>query len=837
MQADISSNFQDIIEKLQQDITDLQQRFDFCIEHVADGMWELDLVNNRIFLSAKLLDLLGLAPESSIDVTAFFKRIHPNDLYHFALSIRDKATETTNDAVTLQHKLQINDDEYITVNNQIKVTFANNQAARLTGIITRTTNETETVTDIDDELHLHSVLNCMSEAMIVLDTDHNLIYCNPSFSAIFSTTLDNIEQLSPASHSWKAITPEGVPYPKSLQPALRTLRTGKSVHDDIQGVLTQEGEYVWVSCNSEPLFNKTADEIVGVVVTFTDISERLSIEETLRLSSKVFEHCHEAIVIADQHYNILRVNNAFKDAYTHIDRCMIGEPLSSLFTFESDTCDVVREHISTHGHWSGEHHATCPVNGKKSELISITRDTSQIGLGTHYIVIITDISEQQAALEQIHYLAYYDCLTGLPNRLNMQKLLQDSINAAQANKASLSTMLIDLDRFKVINDTLGHAVGDQLLTLAAARFKSVLRNNDIICRIVGDEFIAIIHNANPKKASATAKRIIDAFKNPFVIDNKKLNVTTSIGISFYPQDSETLEQMIQHADSAMYHAKANGRNNYHCFDQQINAQTKLRNIIEAGLHEAIRNNQISLHFQPQLNTDTGEIIGAEALLRWEHPEHGKIPPSLFIPIAEECGLIVSIGNWVIHEVCRLIKRWKESKLNYCSISINLSARQFIDSNLIESIHQALEFNAIDSKDLEFEITETTLMVDEQATLRNIEGIHQIGSTISIDDFGIGYSNLSYLKRFPIHSLKIDQSFIKNICIDTGDSNIVNAMIGLAKNLNLAIVAEGVETKEQLNTLQSSGCSNIQGFLYSQPLSADQFERFLHTNRSALLHKH
>jgi diguanylate cyclase (GGDEF)-like protein/PAS domain S-box-containing protein len=443
------------------------------------------------------------------------------------------------------------------------------------------------------------------------------------------------------------------------------------------------------------------------------------------------------------------------------------------------------------------------------------------------ITTCEDISDRKRNEETIRNLAFYDSLTGLPNRsLFTDRMLQE-LAKAKRQRQMMAVIFIDLDRFKVINDTLGHATGDLLLQAVAKELKDCIREGDTVSRLGGDEFLLLFPDITQvKDASLIAEKIVNKFSEAFMVNNKEFYISASLGISIFPDNSDSIETLIKHADTAMYYAKQQGRNNYQFYSPKIDAYTTKKIQMEADLRKAIANNELMLYYQPQVNLIDGKISGAEALLRWQHLEQGAISPAEFIPIAEETGLIQPIGEWIFRTVCRQIKQWQESRLQNIRISVNVSMNQFRQNNFIEILIGILKETDIQPDCLELEITESAIMHDTSLTTTMLRELRARGIHIAIDDFGTGYSSLSYLKYLPISRLKLDQSFVHSLGINPNDEAISRAIIAMAHSLNLQVVAEGVEKEDQLMLLKSYACDEVQGFLFSKALPADDFIKFV-----------
>jgi len=459
--------------------------------------------------------------------------------------------------------------------------------------------------------------------------------------------------------------------------------------------------------------------------------------------------------------------------------------------------------------------------------------------------IMQDITERKQAEAQIYHLAYFDSLTGLPNRLLFKEHLGHALARAERSDRLAAILFLDLDRFKNINDTLGHSIGDKLLQGVAERLLICVRKSDLVgrddgsdlassvARLGGDEFTVLLTELNSiQDAARVSQRIIDSVSHPFILDSHEVTVTTSIGISLFPNDGKDIVTLIKNADTAMYYAKDLGRNNFQFYTQSMNASTLERLALENHLRKALEREEFLLHYQPQLDIISKEVIGVEALVRWRHNELGMVSPGEFIPLAEETGLIIEIDEWVLRKACEQAVIWLESGFPPITMSVNLSGQHFIRKNLLETVDRALKDTGLNPRLLELELTESVLMKNAEETVSTLRALKEMGVHISIDDFGTGYSSLSYLRRFPLDTLKIDRSFVKEIPADSDSAEITKAIIAMAHSLKLRVLAEGVETEEQYAFLRDHGCEVLQGFLYSRPLPYEELVRFYCGRRAA-----
>lgn len=446
---------------------------------------------------------------------------------------------------------------------------------------------------------------------------------------------------------------------------------------------------------------------------------------------------------------------------------------------------------------------------------------------TGVVIVFHDVSATQAMAQKMSYLAQHDFLTNLPNRVLLNDRIAQGITSANRRGSHLAILFLDLDNFKHINDSLGHATGDALLQSVAQRLRDCVRSSDTVSRQGGDEFVIVLSEEKyAENAALTAEKILVSLALPHFLGKHELHVTTSIGISLYPADGEDVETLIKSADTAMYQAKDKGRNNYQFFHADMNVRAVERQFIESSLRHALERREFVLYYQPKVNLKTGLITGAEALLRWEHAEWGTVLPERFITIAEDCGLIVPIGRWVLHEACRQAKQWEDAGLPSISMAMNISALEFHQKNFLEGVRNILSETGLDAHRLQIEITESVLMRDAASSAAILHSLKATGVQLAVDDFGTGYSSLSYLKKFPIDVLKIDQSFVQNISADTDDGVIVSAVISMGNSLKQRVVAEGVENEEQLTFLKERCCDEGQGYFFSPPLDALQFGALL-----------
>ena len=589
----------------------------------------------------------------------------------------------------------------------------------------------------------------------------------------------------------------------------------------------KSGEVFWASLQLS-LVRDAAGDPTAIIGYLTDITERIESQETLRLHARIFEHSDDGILITDAQERIVSVNRAFSRITGYSAEEALGQTprlLRSGLHGPSFYAEIWRR-IEVEGRWQGEIQDQRKTGETYPTWVSISAVKNIDGKITHYFSIFSDITERKRAEERIHYLAYYDALTDLPNRALFYKLVDQALIEARRNREHGALLFIDLNRFKPINDTLGHSVGDRLLQRIGLRLRETLRNEDVVARLGGDEFVvALFDIARRDHAGIVAQKLLAALDPAFVIDDHELTVGAAIGISVYPQDGADTETLLRLADIAMYRAKQTGEDGYAFYSHEMNRRALDRLKIESNLRHAIVRDELLLHYQPKVDIASGRIVGAEALVRWRHPERGMVAPVDFVPVAEETGLIIQISAWVLEAAVRQARAWQDAGLKPIKMAVNLSARDF-SAALPERVDRVLAAHGLAPEWLELEITESMLMHSTERVIAMMDALAQRGITLSLDDFGTGYSSLSYLKRFPIDTLKMDRSFVLNIPTDTSDCAIAGAIAGMAKQLGHKVIAEGVETAEQLSFLKCLGCDEFQGYLFSPPVTADAFAAML-----------
>jgi diguanylate cyclase (GGDEF)-like protein/PAS domain S-box-containing protein len=605
----------------------------------------------------------------------------------------------------------------------------------------------------------------------------------------------------------------------AINKAFRT----KSIFELEHRVLRVDGSMGWTFSRAIPLQDANG-EIVEWFGAASDVTERKQAEEELQRLASIVEFSEDAIISKNMDGVITSWNRGAEKTYGYTRGEVVGRDLSFLVPPERQVeLQAIMERVL-----SGQ-----PIECLETQRLTKTGSVLDVSLSASPIkdtsghiagasAIFRDITQRKAAEKQVQFLAYYDALTGLPNRTLLQDRLIKALASARRQKNKVALLFLDLDRFKTINDSLGHSVGDLVLQQVAERLKKWGREQDTVARVGGDEFLIVLTAVKePADAAVAAERLMDTMTAEFVAQGHSLGISCSIGISIFPEHGAEGETLIKNADAAMYSAKESGCNNFQFFTKEMNAQAAERLTLESGLRLALDKKELFLVYQPQVEIATGRIIGLEALLRWQHPELGLVPPDKFIRIAENCGLIMPIGEWVLRTACSQARKWQDEELLAVPVAVNVSAVQFRQAGFCELIGRVLWETGLAPHYLELELTENLLLSNADTIFSVLQDLRAMGLKLAIDDFGTGYSSLSYLRQFPVSKLKIDRSFIRDIVVNPDDAAITTAIISMAKSLNLKVIAEGVEDEAQVSFLRARQCDEIQGYYFSKPLAVDK----------------
>ena len=598
-------------------------------------------------------------------------------------------------------------------------------------------------------------------------------------------------------------------------------------------VIRADGEIRWQLWTDRAILDENG-RITEFQSVGEDITEHKDAAEKLLLAREVFVHSDEMIAVTDSSATIIDVNPSFcgRTGYTREE--MLGRNMRMLQLQRHDH-RLYENHepvLLTTGAWQGEIHGRSKSGETFTCLMTVNAVRNEEGEPTHFVHLSTDISRLKEVEAQLRQLALFDPLTGLANRDLLHDRLQQALYESARDQTQAALILLDLDNFKDINDTLGHPSGDRVLSQVGERLRERTRHSDTVARMGGDEFIIVLRNvADSECVAVVAQEIVASLSRPFVLEDRKVYLTVSLGIALYPLDGRDKDELIRKADTAMYHAKGGGKNRYQFFTAEMNRRVQERLALQTDLRRALEQNEFVVYYQPKINLETSEVTGVEALVRWQKPDNGLVPPAVFIPLAEETGLIVPIGERVLQLASSQVKAWQRQGIPLLPVAVNLSAIQLREEGLAATVRNLLRESGLEPDALELEITESALMQESEKAIAILKTLRETGIQITMDDFGTGYSSLSYLKRFPICCLKIDRTFIAEVMSNSDDAEIIRAIIAMAHRLRLRVVAEGVETAEQLAFLRQEGCDEAQGYYFARPMPADEFPRWYQSRRT------
>jgi len=792
------------------------------IGHV--GSWQIDLPLNKITWSEEVYRIFGLSPETyTPDLESFYALIHADD--------RAVISDWINACIGGKHPGEL---EYriIQPNKGVRIIScygdvqydAANRPIRMIGILQDVTQQKQAEVALrDSAARIHAILDTVVDGILTIDKRGVVETFNAAAERIFGYSADEV-----IGHNIKMLMPE--PYHSRHDGYLEHYLAGGEAR--VIGIgRVVEGRHK--DGHVFPLDLAVSEMQLGEGLSFTgivrDISERKQAEANLRIAAIAFES-QEAMVITDADSVILKVNKTFTESTGYTAEEVVGRKMNVLKSgyHDQDFYVAMWESIKSTGSWQGEIWDQRKNGEIYPKWLTITAVRGDDGAVTHYVGSHTDITERKAAEEAIKQLAFYDPLTQLPNRRLLQKQLQHAIDMERRDGSQLALLMLDLDRFKVVNDSLGHLAGDELLQQVAARITGRLRDVDMVARLGGDEFLVLLEDiAYPNAAARVARQIIADLSKPFQLSQSDdVQIGVSIGISLYPQHGDSLEILMDHADAALYQAKDQGRGCFAYFSEDLTLAARKRIDVENRLRRAIQQQELRVFYQPQIDIASGRIVGAEALVRWQDPNEGLILPFCFIPIAEETSLIVEIGEWVLRQTCNQGRIWLAEGLPPLTLAVNVSPHQFRRSDIRALVAAVLAETGFPACMLELEITESGLMENQDNATDILNSLRAQGIRLAIDDFGTGYSSLANLKHFPLDVLKIDKRFIDEIPHNKGDMEIAATIVAMGHILGFKVLAEGVETAEQLAFLRKNGCDTYQGFIKKHPLPAEEFAELL-----------
>ncbi len=799
---------------------------DFLIDLIVDPLLDSETRTTHYHISfEQIRQREPVQPHDELDVgnldVIVQYRQHIADLEMELLSSSENLQTTIEELQTSNEELQATNEEMMASNEELQST-------------------NEELHSVNEELYsVNSEFERKNLELIQLTTDYNNLLASTDIGTIFLDKEMRIRNFNAAISTSFNLLPQDIGRP--INHIAFRLSNQEQMLADIQKVLDGGAPVERERCSADGKwllkrvmpFTTETGQVEGVVITFTDITHIKEALEQKQILATVFEHSAEGLVITNSDNKILAVNSSFTQLTGYSQEEAIGQNPSILKSgrepkeFYAEMWDT----LLTSNCWQGEIWDKRKDGSYYPKWLSIAVVRNGQGEIANYIAGFSDISERKQAAQKIEHLAHHDSLTNLPNRFSLCERLSQALQQAKRAGHHLAVMFLDLDRFKNVNDSLGHDVGDKLLFEVALRLKDSVRSSDIVGRIGGDEFVVVLPEIQSGIASVHfAEKIRQTLSEPYLIDGNELHNSPSIGVSIFPHDGDTVEELMKNADTAMYHAKSLGRNNYQFFKKEMHSNAHERLVLENDLRLAIERNEFILYYQPQVEATSGMVVGVEALVRWQHPGRGLIMPDAFIPIAEDSGLIIQMGTMILEIACRQLAAWLAEGLSPLRMAVNLSAKQFRQSTLPDTVADIIARTGIDARLLELEITETAAMGHPEETIRQLKCLNEMEVQLAIDDFGTGYSSLGNLRLFPVSRLKIDRSFVSNIETNADDAAIAAATISLAHTLGKEVIAEGVETEAHSAFVIHQKCDYMQGYLFSRPLAADKAAEFIRNNQ-------
>ncbi|MGR9013402.1 MAG: putative bifunctional diguanylate cyclase/phosphodiesterase [Gammaproteobacteria bacterium] len=671
------------------------------------------------------------------------------------------------------------------------------------------------------EAKYRSLFENIDQSVIYLDATGMVMSANHAAEQLLGLPLDMIIGRKFIDSCFKIIKEDGSAFPEQQQPWLLALATGKPVEDVVLGLFNAERQnYIWVSVHSVPEFRVGERQPHQVLITFTDITRQKQSEGKLSMASVIFNNIGEGIFVTDKDKKIISINEAFTTITGFTQEDVYGKSAHFLHAKKNNLKidDDLNNDTSEVNSWQGEIWRRHKVSMDFPSWTTVSEIKDSSGDVAHYVHVFMDITHFKKTQDHLGFLAYHDPLTKLPNRLLLKDRIDHSLQNALREGSQAAVLFLDLDRFKGINDTYGHAVGDGLLREAAKRIKNLVRKEDTVSRYAGDEFVVFMENIpDAKNPAKLAQKLIDTFNAPVYIKGYRLKISISVGISLFPQDGKDTDTLIKNADAAMYRAKKEGRNNFQYYSLELTTEAFEKMSMECALRQSLEQHELILYYQPQVCLKTGKLVGVESLVRWMHPTLGLMSPRQFIPIAEESGFIVALGEWVLQNACMQMRRWLDEGLQINKMVVNVSAIQFLRSDFVATVERILHSSGLDPSYLELELTGGSFMDNSEQTIKALNQLVAAGIDLTIDDFGVGCFSFNNLKRIPVKKLKINSSFVVDVLNNANDEDITRAVIALGHGLHLQVIAMGIESKAQQRCLMDLGCDEGQGYLYSSPV--------------------
>jgi diguanylate cyclase (GGDEF)-like protein/PAS domain S-box-containing protein len=793
-----------------------EQRFQMALAAANEGMWDWDLRNGLVYVSPRFFEMTGHTSDGVTPTVQFLKQlIHPDDA--------DRVLKTMADHIVGRSKVRDLEYRMVTAAGEVKWVNgrgcvverdARGRALRMMGTISDVTERRRAI----DQLHkVSQAVEQSPESVVITDLAGTIQYVNETFVSTTGYTRAEVIGCNPR------ILQSGKTPRSTYDSMWSALSEGRIWKGEFHNKRKDSSEYIEIATVSP--IRRTDGTVTHYLAVKQDVTGRKQTEERLRQATKVFESTVEGILITDADTRIMAVNPAFCRITGYDESEVIGQT-PKMFQSGRHGASFYRtlwDSLKRTGLWRGEIWDRRKSGQIYPAWMTINAVKDEQGRISNYVSVFSDIADIKQYEERLEYLSHHDLLTQLPNRMLLVDRIDRAIEHARREGARIAVLFINLNSFKKVNDGFGHPVGDRLLQFVASRLTDALRREDTVARVGDDNFVVLLESvADVEYVSGVARKLLAVLAEPFFIDQQMLFIGANIGIGAFPNDGTNSVDLLKNADAAMHRSMEESRGTFRFYSADLTQTAREHIRLEAALREALAKEEFVLHFQPQVNVMTGRIEGGEALIRWNRPGTGLVEPGKFIPHAEKSGLIVPIGEWVLHSACRHRQAWLKQGLGFGTIAVNVSPRQFASNDIVAQVRQTLSATGLPAEHLELEITEGAIMELGENAVRTLSALKDIGVRLAIDDFGTGYSSLAYLRRFPIDLLKIDQSFLRDIAHDRGAREIAATIIAMAHNLGMQVLAEGVETVEQLEFVRQRGCDRFQGYLHSRPVPAREF---------------
>ena len=812
----------DVTTRVQQskELAEKDERLELILSASKIGQWDWDIESNVMLWDERSYTMLGYAPGAfKVDYDKWASLLHPDDAY---VMERLKAHLEKDDAYSVDYRMRSGEGDWVWVESQGQTVKwdAKGRPTRMVGIhLDISDRKRSEDLLVKNEERLRTIFEILPVGVTLTDKEGRIVECNSASEVLLGISREEHLARKHNAKEWRIYRPDGTEMPPEEFASVRSLKEQITIKNQIMKVCHSKG-CVWLNVSATPLNHPT----YGLVVTYIDISDKREAEERLNLAASVFTHAREGIMITDKHARIMDVNTGFTQitGYEREEVLGLNPNILNSGCQSKEFYNLMWKTLFEEGHWSGEIWNRNKNGTVYPQMITITAIKNSDGMTQNYLALFTDITSLKEQQKQLEHIAHYDALTQLPNRSLLADRLQQAIFTSQRHNSLLAVLFIDLDGFKKVNDHHGHDAGDELLVELSKRMKNILREEDTLARIGGDEFVVVLVNLEaPSDCEIILRRLLESTSESVYIEGEAVSVSASIGVTFYPKDNVDADLLMRHADQAMYQAKQSGKNRYHYFDVQMDSMLQSQGAIQNEIQDALNQDEFELYYQPKVNLTQNTVIGVEALIRWNHPKRGLLVPSEFLPFIENHPFSVELDQWVMETALKQMSEWRVQSLEM-NISVNVNAYFLQQKNFIQILERLLsQYSDLPKFSLEIEVLETTALENISNISDLVHICRDMGVNFALDDFGTGYSSLMYLRHLPARTIKIDKSFVRDMLVDMDDRAIIDGILKLASVFNREVIAEGVETVAHFEALLDMGCEQVQGYGIARPMPADQ----------------